>query len=233
MADTSTATRPPAAERPANTAAILIATVEATLRDLHAGDPALPPVTMDSVLDQDLGFDSLGRMELLLRTERAFGIDLPADTLQSAETVGDLLRAVQRGVASHDLAGGRAAPVLPLVASLNLTPARPDSPTDGDLDVVHAGTPQAATTLLEVLAWHVRAHPEQTQIVVLQDDSEQTISYGQLATASAAVAAGLQRMGVVPRQSVAIMLPTSADYFSTYFGTGMAPAIRMPKKELK
>ena len=71
MANTSTATRPPAAEQPADAAVTLIATVEATLRDLHAGDPSLPPVTMDSVLDQDLGFDSLGRMELLLRTECA------------------------------------------------------------------------------------------------------------------------------------------------------------------
>jgi len=228
MADTSTATRSCAAEQPADAPATLIATVEATLRDLHAGDPALPPVTMDSVLDRDLGFDSLGRMELLLRTERAFGFDLPADTLQSAETVGNLLHAVQQGAAAHDLSGGRAAPVLPLVASLNLKAARPDSHTDGDLDVVHPATPLAATTLLEVLAWHVQAHPEQTQIVVLQDDSEQTISYGQLATASAAVAAGLQRMGVVPRQSVAIMLPTSADYFSTYFGILMAGAIPVP-----
>ena len=89
MADTLTATRPPAAAQPASAVATLVATVEATLRDLHAGDPDLPPVTLDSVLDQDLGFDSLGRMELLLRTERTFGIDLPADTLQSAETVGD------------------------------------------------------------------------------------------------------------------------------------------------
>lgn len=96
-ADTLTATRPPAEEQLANTAATLIANVGATLRDLHAGDPSLPPVTMDSVLDQDLDFDSLGRMELLLRTERAFGIDLPADTLQGAETVGELLHAVHAG----------------------------------------------------------------------------------------------------------------------------------------
>jgi len=35
-------------------------------------------------------------------------------------------------------------------------------------------------------------------------------------------------MGVVPRQSVAIMLPTSADYFSTCFGILMAGAIPVP-----
>jgi len=87
--------------QPASAAAAPIATVDATLRDLHAGDPDLPPVALDSVLERDLGFDSLGRMEQLMRTERAFGIDLPADTLQSAETVSDLLRAVQRGAAAQ------------------------------------------------------------------------------------------------------------------------------------
>jgi len=74
----------------------------------------------------------------------------------------------------------------------------------------------------------VQAHPEQTQVVYLQDDSEQRISYRQLADAAAAVAAGLQRVGVVPRQSVAIMLPTSPEYFSSYFGILMAGAIPVP-----
>ena len=76
----------------------LLAIVDHTLRELHAGAPGLPAVTLDSVLDRDLGLDSLARTELLLRTERAFGIRLPDDTLQRAETVGDLLRAAQHAV---------------------------------------------------------------------------------------------------------------------------------------
>ena len=205
--------------REAPAAAALLAVVDATLRDLHAGDPVLPPVTLDSVLDRDLGFDSLGRTELLLRTERAFGIELPADTLQSAETVGDLLRALQRGRAAHDTPGG-GTPSPP--RSLAITPAQPHT------GIGQQGAPQAAATLLEVLAWHVQAHPEQTQVVVLSDDAERPTSYRELADAAAAVAAGLQRAGVVPRQSVAIMLPTSPEYFSTYFGILMAGAIPVP-----
>jgi 1-acyl-sn-glycerol-3-phosphate acyltransferase len=85
-----------------------------------------------------------------------------------------------------------------------------------------------ATTLLEVLDWHLHAHPEQTQVIVLQDDGEQRLSYRELADAAAAVAAGLQRAGVVARQSVAIMLPTSVEYFSTYLGILMAGAIPVP-----
>jgi 1-acyl-sn-glycerol-3-phosphate acyltransferase len=42
------------------------------------------------------------------------------------------------------------------------------------------------------------------------------------------VAAGLQRAGVQPRQCVAIMLPTSPEYFSTYLGILRAGAIPVP-----
>ena len=211
----------------ADAAATVIATVEATSRELHVGDLELPPVLLSSVLDRDLGFDSLGRMELLLRTERAFGIDLPADTLQRAETVADLLGAVQRVRARVDTAHARPANAgaAGLPAPL-LALEQPDPPTGP------AGPPTHASTLLEVLAWHVQSHPEQTQLVVLADDAqeggEQRISYRQLADASAAVAAGLQRAGVVPRQCVAIMLATSAEYFSTYFGILIAGAIPVP-----
>ena len=52
------------------------------------------------MLDRDLGFDSLARMELLLRIERAFGVALPDDTLQRADTVADLLAALQRAAES-------------------------------------------------------------------------------------------------------------------------------------
>ncbi|MEO8654739.1 MAG: AMP-binding protein, partial [Ramlibacter sp.] len=82
--------------------------------------------------------------------------------------------------------------------------------------------------LLDVLAWHLEAHPQQTQIIYLEGDGEQRISYRQLADGAAAIAAGLQRLGVTPRQTVAIMLPTSPEYFSTYLGILMAGAIPVP-----
>ncbi|HSM22822.1 MAG TPA: AMP-binding protein, partial [Rubrivivax sp.] len=225
-------TAPTPAEKPATARApdagpaALLAVVEATLRDLHPGATDLPPVAPASVLDQDLGFDSLARMELLLRTERAFGVDLPAETLQRAETVADVWSAVQQGLArggASTTAAAARGPQPPAGQSLSSTPA--------DLS---PGEPTEATTLLQVLDWHLAAHPEQTQIVVLGEGgetgegAEQAISYRQLAEASAAVAASLQRTGVVPRQSVAIMLPTCADYFSTYFGILRAGAIPVP-----
>ena len=201
----------------APTAEALLGVVDAALRELNAGAPGVPAVSLQSRLDRDLGFDSLARMELLLRTERAFGVELPQDTLQRAETVADLLQAVQQCAAA-----GAAAPRAERHGA-----CAEHRGTAADTAVAAPGV-AAATTLLDVLAWHVQAHPDQTQIVLLHDDVEQTISYRQLADASSAVAAGLQRAGVVPRQCVAIMLPTSPEYFSTYFGILMAGAIPVP-----
>ncbi|OZA92651.1 MAG: hypothetical protein B7X57_07560, partial [Erythrobacter sp. 34-65-8] len=41
-------------------------------------------------------------------------------------------------------------------------------------------------------------------------------------------AAGLQGLGLQPRQTVAIMLPTSREYFFAYFGVLLAGGIPVP-----
>ena len=65
-----------------------------------------------------LGFDSLGRGELVARIEAAFDVTLPDQVLASAETPRDLLRAVLGA------AGRRQAPGHPL-------DLRPTSPSAG------------------------------------------------------------------------------------------------------
>ncbi len=206
------------------TAAALLALVEATLRVVRADAPGLPTVTLDSVLDRDLGLDSLSRMELLLRIEREFGLALPEQTLQRAETVGDLLQAATNAASGTPARVPGQEPrafVLPgPVAAAAPPTARAPGPAPG--------ASADASTLLEVLDRHVQFQAGRTQIICLQDDLEQAISYGQLAASSAALAAGLQRAGVRPRQTVAIMLPTSPAYFSTYLGILRAGAIPVP-----
>lgn len=191
----------------------LLAIVEGTLRDLRPGAP-LPQVTLAASLDRDLAFDSLGRMELLLRVEREFGVDLPEDTLARAETVGALLDAV---LAARGRAAPRRerAPVATQAAQPVETPAQPSEPA-------------AASTLLDVLNWHLAAHAERTQITHLADGAFESISFRRLADGAAAVAAGLQRAGLEPRQCVAIMLPTSPEYFDVYFGILLAGGIPVP-----
>ena len=73
----------------------LLQVVRAALEELHGRDSANLRVSLDSTLDRDLGFDSLARVELLVRIEHAFGVQLPETVLETAETCGDLLAALQ------------------------------------------------------------------------------------------------------------------------------------------
>ena len=59
-------------------------------REIQPGRRAVERAGLDSSLDQDWGFDSLSRAELLLRIERAFATHLPERLLGEAETLRDL-----------------------------------------------------------------------------------------------------------------------------------------------
>ncbi|PSJ47852.1 acyl-phosphate glycerol 3-phosphate acyltransferase [Zobellella endophytica] len=189
----------------------LLELVDQTLRDLQPDAPAMPPARLDSTLDQDLALDSLSRMELLLRIEQAFALDLPEDTLQRADTVRDLLLAIEQ--APRAAARGR---------PKQATAPGPTPPDDDDKALT------TASTLLEVLDWHERAHPQRVQSILVTDESDQPLSYGELAAGSRRVAAALQQAGVAPGQAVAIMLPTSLAYFHCYFGILLMGAIPVP-----
>src|SRR5450759_2068292 len=108
--------------------------------------------TLDSSLERDLGIDSLGRVELLLRAERAFGVSMPERALTSVETPRDLLRILL-------LAHAPAAAVEKAVRTITL-------PTDSAL-------PEDAVTLREVLDWHVARHPDQVQIHLYDEDERE------------------------------------------------------------
>jgi len=64
------------------------------LAESHPGAAWIRPVTLDSALEQDLGLDSLSRVELAVRIERAFANSLPEQTLGGAVTLRDLLTAL-------------------------------------------------------------------------------------------------------------------------------------------
>jgi 1-acyl-sn-glycerol-3-phosphate acyltransferase len=190
--------------------AALLALVTQAQRQLHGDTPGLPAVSLDSHLERDLGFDSLGRMELLLRVERRFGVALPEDSLQLAETVADLWQALQR-----------AGPA-PAAGAITAAP-----PVAGP-GIEHHAAPASARTLIEVLEWHLARHPRRVHATCLSDGAETPLRYQDLADGSAAVAAGLQRHGLQPGRTVAIMLPTGPDYFFTYLGILRAGGIPVP-----
>ena len=178
------------------------------LADLHAGAPRRHSITLDSTLERDLGLDSLSRVELAVRIERAFGARLGDEALGGAESLRDLLAAV-RAASGHPPAPAQA--VAPPIAA---EPAHAD--------------PADATTLVAVLDWHVRAHAERVQIVCLDDGRETRITYGELKRQSDLVAAGLQERGLEPGGTVAIMLPTGPEYFHAFFGILRAGGIPVP-----
>ncbi|WP_176357806.1 AMP-binding protein [Mycobacterium persicum] len=170
---------------------------------------ALPPsVTLDSTFD-DLGIGSLELAELLLRVQGKYGVALPSDLLAHAETPRDLVVAVAHG--RPDLAPERGAMV-------SLPTTEP-----GGL------APEAASTLNDVLDWHVGATPQRMHIRLLDDSGAGTdLTYATLHREAAAVAAGLIAHDVMPGETVAIMLPTCRAYFTTFAGVVLAGAVPVP-----
>ena len=174
--------------------------------ELHPRRPP-PAVTLDSSLDRELGFDSLGRVELIARLERALEVTLPEHMLLSVETPRDLLRALR--AAQPAVAAGKTA-----VSEVPAEAAAPRADTD---------------TLLAALDWHLQRHPDRPHLyLVAESGDEEVISYAALARGAQAVAAGLRARELRPGQAVAIMLPTGRDYFSSFYGVLQAGGIPVP-----
>jgi acyl carrier protein len=72
--------------------------------ELHHVEPELDVVTLDSKLESDLGFDSLARVELLLRLEQCFHVHLSEAESVKWERVADLLGAINTAEPSLDRA---------------------------------------------------------------------------------------------------------------------------------
>jgi 1-acyl-sn-glycerol-3-phosphate acyltransferase len=201
--------RDAAAPAPREAAERLLGLVGGLAEELHPRRARKAQLRLDSQLDRDLGFDSLGRVELLYRLERAFGVKLPEALLGGAETPGDLLA----GVLEAEAVEG---PAVEVESAL------------GVLEAAEAA-PREAATLLEVLDWHVRAHPERPHILLpTEGGQEETITYARLAERARAVASGLRERGLAPAERVAIMLPTDAAFFAAFFGTLYAGGVPVP-----
>jgi 1-acyl-sn-glycerol-3-phosphate acyltransferase len=184
----------------------------ALVRDLvHELRPrAAPPhISRQSRLEQDLGVDSLARTELSARIERTFRIRLPLDRIGQAETVGDLLAAIEHALPGEAHDPARVATRQPL----------PPTPA-----------PAEARTLIDALEWHVAHHPERLHLTVLEDDRIEigAFTYDALARRARRIAAGLVARDVAPGDRVAIMLPTGLDFFAVFFGVLYAGAAPVP-----
>jgi 1-acyl-sn-glycerol-3-phosphate acyltransferase len=163
-------------------------------------------IGLDTRLETDLGLDSLSRSELIARVEKALGVTLSEQALLAA-TARDLLGLILKGqVVEADVLGA----VMPGRAA--------------------EGHPSAATTLLDVLDWHLQRHADRTHILYydVPEASPLPISYRVLADGAARVAAHLLKEGLRPGATVALMLPTGPGYFYSFFGVLMAGAVPVP-----
>lgn len=200
---------PPDASR--EIAARLLAVARELALEVGVPDRTVAATTLDSRLDRDLGLDSLARAELLQRLERIFQI-LPDERMLLAETPRDLLAL---------MAGSGGAVAEPALATTAPTPR---------LEPNSVSPPHQATTLLEMLDWRERRNPGRLALQIYGNDDQiaTTFTYADLLQGARAVAAGLQTRGLQPRQTVALMLPTGADYFLGFFGILLAGGVPVP-----
>ena len=188
---------------------VLLDVMQQLLSELHPYETRSFRLSLDSSFEADLRLDSLARVELISRLEQHFNVALPQRVFVDTETPRDLLRAITS-------ARGRKEVYVPVTVS---------ELTRGEVESL----PHDATTLIEVLEWHVKQHPERLHIRVLGDEGEEhTLTYEQLWRGAQKLATGLQQQGVQPGETVAIMLPTGRDYFFSFYAILLTGAIPVP-----
>jgi len=165
-------------------AALLIAIARELVEQTRPDTRGRLHVTLASSIDRDLGLDSLARVELGLRVERALDARLPEGAAATAENLGDLLGALR--------SAGNGANAKTGVAPT----ARSEEP-----DAV-VGEPDDARTLIEMLDWHVTRRPDRLEVTFLATDMErQTLTHGDLAARARRVAATVRRKPALCVQS--------------------------------
>ena len=187
----------------------LLSLVQAMVNEMHPSQHA-PAVALGSRLERDLGLDSLGRVELLLRIEQASGMTLAEQDMLDATTVGDLFQLLGKDVGGRELAS----PPIPAAAWQDQRPLN---------------SPAQADTLAQMLVRQAQQAPDWHYLYLYEgSDEPQPVSFGDLVAGAEIVAGGLRERDVEPGQCVAIMLPTSRDFFAAYYGILFAGAVPVP-----
>jgi fatty-acyl-CoA synthase len=193
--------------------------VRGLLRDLGSHG-ALETLTASSQLDRDLGLGSLERVELLTRLETVFGVRLPDAIASTANTPEDLIQAIRQTPGASE---GEDEDTSPLRAAV------PTQQTDEEASEFIA---QKAETLIEIIR-HRGVHDANRAHLIITEDDERgqhshTLTFGELASAAQKCAEELGRRGVPAGGRVALMLPTSRQFFVCYAGILLAGAVPVP-----
>src|SRR5580658_1251039 len=172
-------------------------------------------------LERELGLGSLERVELMLRLGDACGVRLPDRVVAEADTVNDLVEAILRDEGNPTPASGFPSSSAGVAASVVSRGAAAGRELDEPIS--------RAETLTEIFRLRGRAEPSRAHVQLYdENDALRTITFGELYERATGVATELRRRGLDPGQTVAIMLPTSADFFFTFAGILLAGGIPVP-----
>ncbi len=188
----------------------LIKITQELLAELNAAQ-SHRAVSLNDVLQEQLGIDSIGRAELLSRIEKAFQVSLPLQSVIEAETLADLLTLILN-----------ASNTTPAFTTENIVIEKP-SLASTTADVSHA------TSIQDVLITHATEMPDRPHIYLLNEQGkEEVITYKQLLTKAQQIAHALKSRGLEQHDTVALMLPTEAGFFYSFMGILLAGGVPVP-----
>src|SRR5215469_4573018 len=181
---------------------------------------ALETLSPASNLDRDLGLGSLERVELLSRLESAFAVHLPDTLAAEANTPEQLIEAILN---APGIIPGEEEETSALRATL-VTQRLQKEAADSIVE--------RAETLVEVIRYRGVHDANRTHLIIHEDgenaEHSQTLTFGDLANAAQKCAEELGRRGVPAGGRVALMLPTSRQFFVCYAGILLAGAVPVP-----
>ena len=181
---------------------------------------AIPELSEKSNLDRDLGLGSLERVELLTRLEAAFGVRLPDALAAEANTPEELIHAIVK------------APGAPASDEEELKGLRVAARVDALHREAADSIVEKAETLVEVIRHRGLHDSERAHLYITEDDEQgehqHTLTCGMLYASAHKCAEELARRRVPAGGRVALMLPTSRQFFICYAGILLAGAVPVP-----
>lgn len=173
-------------------------------------------------LERELGLGSLERVELMLRLGDACGVRLPDRVIAGADTVQDLIDAVvHEGERAKTAPGDQESSP---ASRLKGEPARfSERRTELEQQI------RNAESLTEILRLRGAGEPGRAHLHLYEEDETlRVITFGELYAGAQAVASELRERGLEPKQTVAVMLPTCAEFFYAFAGILLAGGIPVP-----
>ena len=175
----------------------------------ESGQPYKRDIQLDASLSRHVGMDSLTRAELFQRIEKKFKVTIPDRLLADADTLNDVVHYFRETKLTSTITVRQA------VVSSHGKRSHVD--------------PKRLQSLVDVLLTYGEKSPSKTHVYFQNEDGqEEVITYQHLLFSSLRIAQGLRERDLKKGETVAIMLPTQAGFFYSFFGVLLAGGIPVP-----